>query len=319
MDKLNQHSEFEDLIIRFLDGYASQEETDKLMEWSNSSSENQLFFDDMKSLWDSTNDVGLVQKIDINADLAAVKKRASEAKVVRIEPKRKKNKFWYGIAAGIALLVASFMIFQLLQDDQSLYSEFTLADGTVVKLKNNSRLTSPDTFEGDTRVVQLEGEAFFDVHHNPEQPFIIQTAQAEVKALGTSFAVNTKSSNTEVILYTGIVELSSVKDPSQKVLLNRLDDLGIASNLEVSKSINQDPNAISWATGKFQFQELSLPQVAEILTSHFQQKIVLEDKFMGCMPKANFDQDNLDHILGVITHSCGLTLEKKGKSFYIKG
>ena len=64
-----------------------------------------------------------------------------------------------------------------------------LADGTAVWLNAGSRLQYPLAFNGNTRTVLLEGEAFFEVSANPSQPFIVKTAQETVRVLGTKFNI----------------------------------------------------------------------------------------------------------------------------------
>jgi len=65
-----------------------------------------------------------------------------------------------------------------------------LSDGTIVHLNAFSRLRFPFSFDGKTREVYLEGEAYFDVATRADQPFIVHTAATSVKVLGTSFNVN---------------------------------------------------------------------------------------------------------------------------------
>ena len=64
-----------------------------------------------------------------------------------------------------------------------------LADGSTVTLQPGARLRYPARFGGAQRVVQLEGEAFFEVFHDARHPFRVLTDQLETTVLGTSFAV----------------------------------------------------------------------------------------------------------------------------------
>ena len=65
----------------------------------------------------------------------------------------------------------------------------TLADGSTVTLQPGALLRYPARFGGAQRVVQLEGEAFFDVFHDARHPFRVLTDKLETTVLGTSFAV----------------------------------------------------------------------------------------------------------------------------------
>src|SRR5690606_36020397 len=66
----------------------------------------------------------------------------------------------------------------------------TLADGTKVWLNAGSSLTYPMHFAGNERRVTLEGEAYFDVSHDAERPFIVHVNDTEIRVLGTQFNVN---------------------------------------------------------------------------------------------------------------------------------
>lgn len=65
----------------------------------------------------------------------------------------------------------------------------SLPDGTEVRMGPNSRLTYPQSFEGNTREVELTGQAFFKVAENRKKPFIVRTEHMDVTALGTAFEV----------------------------------------------------------------------------------------------------------------------------------
>jgi transmembrane sensor len=84
-----------------------------------------------------------------------------------------------------------------------------LADGTEVHLNASSTLRFPFIFPGKTREVYLEGEAYFTVAHNPEQPFIVHTGTANVIALGTAFNVNSYDSK---VMTTSLVQGSVITD-----------------------------------------------------------------------------------------------------------
>ena len=62
-----------------------------------------------------------------------------------------------------------------------------LADGTKVILNSDTKLTIPSDFNQEERIIEMEGEGFFDVTPNPDKPFIIKSGEAQVKVLGTSF------------------------------------------------------------------------------------------------------------------------------------
>ena len=93
-------------------------------------------------------------------------------------------------------------------------SQAELPDGTKVFLNNGSTLRYPAKFTGDTREVELFGEAFFDVEHNRQRPFIINTTGLDVKVLGTRLNVYSypEENYQEITLESGSVELIDQED-----------------------------------------------------------------------------------------------------------
>jgi len=99
----------------------------------------------------------------------------------------------------------------------------TLPDGSTVELNSGARLSYIRTFGGRTRTVRLTGEAFFDVAHEAQKPFIVETFNASVTVLGTRFNVrawpNDPTRETTVVLEEGQIQLASVGAPEQAVVL----------------------------------------------------------------------------------------------------
>lgn len=101
-------------------------------------------------------------------------------------------------------------------------SKISLPDGTQAWLNAGSKLTYPNDFSNAaTREVYLCGEAFFEVVHDAQHPFIIHTQYMDIKDLGTRFDVKAyaKENTTEATLITGSIEISLKNDPTHKIVL----------------------------------------------------------------------------------------------------
>lgn len=97
-----------------------------------------------------------------------------------------------------------------------------LPDGTLVWLNAESSLSYDSHLdEGAQRIVHLVGEAFFDVAHQHNKPFIVHTQELSVKVLGTAFNVKAygKDHGTEATLLRGSIELSMNAKPAEKIIL----------------------------------------------------------------------------------------------------
>ncbi|MBO9635789.1 MAG: FecR domain-containing protein, partial [Chitinophagaceae bacterium] len=74
--------------------------------------------------------------------------------------------------------------------------ELTLPDGSYVSLNAGSTLRYPDTFSCDNRVVELDGEAYFDIKHLDDNiPFYVITKEQEIKVTGTKFNIDDYDNN----------------------------------------------------------------------------------------------------------------------------
>ncbi|SOD12447.1 FecR family protein [Pedobacter xixiisoli] len=93
-----------------------------------------------------------------------------------------------------------------------------LSDGSLAILQPGSTLTFPNVFNDKQRVVQLSGEAFFEIAHNKSKPFLVQTKEITTKVLGTSFSVEAFDDDeyAKVSVTTGRVSVSMNKDINQQ-------------------------------------------------------------------------------------------------------
>ncbi|HEY8920987.1 MAG TPA: FecR domain-containing protein [Chitinophaga sp.] len=136
----------------------------------------------------------------------------------------------------------------------------TLPDGTQVWLNAASTLRYPTAFTGPERLVEIAGEAYFEVAANAAQPFRVKAREAEVEVLGTSFNVNAYADEPTIqtTLLNGSVKLSA---NNNHVLLKPGQQAILGGNKEFN--INQvDPNdAIAWKNGYFLFKNEGIESV----------------------------------------------------------
>ncbi|WP_343702088.1 FecR domain-containing protein [Chitinophaga sp.] len=134
-----------------------------------------------------------------------------------------------------------------------------LPDGTRVWLNSQSSLQFPAVFNGKERVVQLTGEAYFEVAHNKQKPFRVESAGAHIEVLGTHFNVMAYANEPqmETTLLEGAVRVSKgnrseVIKPGRQVRL-------AGSEMTVRSVDTED--AIAWKTGLFRFNNHSLKSI----------------------------------------------------------
>ncbi|RKE04325.1 FecR family protein [Marinifilum flexuosum] len=137
-----------------------------------------------------------------------------------------------------------------------------LADGTRVWLNADSELRYPVQFTGKNRKVYLKGEAYFDVVHDKDKAFIVNSYNQEVKVYGTEFCINAYSQEEiKTVLVEGSVGVrASPKSAEEKLKPGELSlaDMQLGT-IEIQK-VNVRPY-IAWKDGDFVFENESLENI----------------------------------------------------------
>ncbi len=208
------------------------------------------------------------------------------------------------------------VVFQT-EDEQ--HREITLGDGTVVRMNSNSQISVSPEFMQGTREVTLSGEAYFDVEHDTEQPFIIHANQSSVEVLGTAFNVRSLSGedNVQVAVMDGSVSFNDVsqeKTQQHSIILSK----GQYGFMDINeKSISVDDlaveNYLAWKSGRFVFEELTLQQVCTQLNRIYNVKCSFKEEGIRDLHlTANFSKESLGKTLSVIALSLNIGFEKDG-------
>jgi ferric-dicitrate binding protein FerR (iron transport regulator) len=242
------------LITLFVSGEISQSERTELELLIEQRPEIRDELDDAVAVWNllGTEEVSFTpqqvfawQKVEEQIDF-----EEEDEKVVPMRSKGSRRRtLWVAAAAAIALL-ASVSVWFMQEPKEPLITEavvfepipiheskevvfattdesksFYLPDSSLVQLNKNSKLTLHEEFDTGERVIYLEGEAFFDVHHDEERPFVVLTEHTRTKVLGTSFKVRAYPEESRKI----------VRVESGTVLFRSIDE-GVNDSLYLYKS-----------------------------------------------------------------------------------
>ena len=196
--------------------------------------------------------------------------------------------------------------------------QVVLADGTKVWLNSASRLIYPQSFMGKERRVVLSGEAFFDVAHDAERPFIVETSRMNVKVLGTRFNVNDYDDNEEVstTLVNGSVEIFSGGQQAFRLVPGE-QAYGKENELE-KREVNVRLYT-SWIDGKFLFNNTELEEIAKQISRWYDVEIffssenVKKVRFTGAIVKFK----PLDDLVRMIESTSQVRFSVKGKTIVI--
>ncbi|MEX2564781.1 MAG: FecR domain-containing protein [Cyclobacteriaceae bacterium] len=196
--------------------------------------------------------------------------------------------------------------------------QLTLGEGTKVWLNSSSQLEFPEKFAHDQRVVNLVGEAYFEVERDSLRPFKVSTKGLKTIVLGTSFNINTKSpGKIKVSLVSGKVEVSSSRAQTSLSPGEMLDYDG-ANGTHTVKEF-EAAKVLAWKEGVLKFHKATLPQVKAELEEWFGVKIKLQNaggvtwEFSGEYP-----QQTLKEVLESMSYIKGFAYRIEGKEATIK-
>ena len=155
--------------------------------------------------------------------------------------------------------------------------QLVLPDGSKVWLNSGSTLRFPTAFIGSERIVELKGEAYFDIAKNPKMPFLVRTNNAmDIKVLGTQFNVmaydDEKNINTTLI--EGSVEVlkesgKTTLKPGQEAILNKR-----SGNIKVASADLEQ--AIAWKNGYFIFYNENIESIMRKVSRWYNVDIVYQ-------------------------------------------
>jgi transmembrane sensor len=223
------------------------------------------------------------------------------------------------ISAVAALFALVFAATFLLNRDK-LDTTFSASQATLASLKDGSKVhlnqgSVMDVFEfGNTRKVNLKGEAFFNVASDISKPFVIETEQSSIKVVGTEFTVSTIDN--EVKVKEGIVEVT-VGD--EKVTLKKDERVKYIGGKLQAKENSSFDNASLWFNNELTFNNTPFDKVIEELSKYFKVTINLPKQrdWSGCTFTAGSLKGNsLDEILVLLQLTYQLEYEKNADGSY---
>lgn len=174
-------------------------------------------------------------------------------------------------------------------DDELVYNEIvvprggeyqvTLSDGTKVWLNSETQLKFPVRFPAAERVVELTGEAYFEVAHLADRPFIVNTLQqARVQVYGTQFNINAYKdlSNVAITLNEGKVSVRRSTEP--ELMLTPGEQAVIRSEQEgIARHAVDAAQFSAWKDGMLVFDNMSLGEISVLLSRWYDVTIEFEN------------------------------------------
>lgn len=286
-------------LIRYIEGNATQAEKDAIARWLDQDETNWEEFLALRKTYDFT--LGQLNRA-MDRTLPAKKK---DKKRVVLELLK--------IAAVFILSFSCFYLFNGREQTEEIVmhtihvpagqrAELTLADGTNVWLNANTTLKYPSRFSGSKREVELDGEAYFSVEHDPNHAFIAHTKQYAVKVLGTEFNVSAYSDNMlfETSLVKGEVEVFSLKT-NEFVKLSAGNRVFLENGKLIIAPIRHFSHFL-WKNGLISFENERMETILEKLRLYYDVNIEVKNKkILDLRYTGKFwTKDGVEHVIKVI-------------------
>lgn len=206
------------------------------------------------------------------------------------------------------------VIFQTNGEQQK---EITLSDGTVVRMNYYSEMIVSKDFMHGSREISLSGEAYFDVTHNPDQPFILHANQSTVEVLGTAFNVRSVAGQqkVQVAVVEGRISFRGAENGLGQEQLSVILSKNQYGHFDLNnRTMNVDDmaveNYLAWKSGWFNFEKLTMQQVCTQLNRLYNIHCRFKDEQISKMNlTARFSNKSMEKTLEVIALSLELEFE----------
>jgi len=200
--------------------------------------------------------------------------------------------------------------------------QLILPDGSKVWLNAASELTYPTAFTGSQRTVTLKGEAFFDIAHDKDRPFVVRSPEQEVKVLGTQFNVSAYEDDelTRTTLVKGSVQIDAKGRKDNVILKAGMQARLRSGGIEVEEGVNVE-DYITWKEGVIVLERQTIAQVLKQLERWYDVEFVvgkgrdLPTKTMSGELSKNLP---IGALLKAIEAQLHIKFEQSGRRFMIK-
>jgi transmembrane sensor len=268
----------------------------------------------------------------------------NEARISPIKPIRTKKQFgikekrgmnWLiriaavFLVAGITSLFTILYMHDIRDDVPSLMREVVtengqratvhLDDGSRIKLNSGSTLSHPREFNGDNRVVYLNGEGYFEIARD-NRPFFVYAGEAVIEILGTEFNVNAYDDLDEihVVVTDGMVSVQSEKSDVNEIVVLGKNDMGSLQrigngDIQITHNVNPE-DYLGWMNYRMQFDNTPMSEVINKLERWYGVEIEVTDTDINEMKlTAEFEDESIHHVLRVVEIALDIEYENNGR------
>lgn len=311
----------QDLLHRFFEGKVTSEEKKDIKQWIAESDEHrdQLF----------------KERMIFDAMIVSGKIPNSQSEPVKRKPLLRVFVELSKIAAVVVvMLIAGIYFYTQKMNEINLATNtiivpvgqranIQLPDGTNVWLNARTQMTYPAYFTGAKREIELNGEAYFEVSHDAEKPFVVHTKSFEIKVLGTKFNVKAYNDAEDftTALMEGSVEVTNTMNKNNTIRLLPDQKVDYREGRLFRSSI-EDYDIYRWREGLMCFKDIQFIDLIRQFENSYGVCIIIENEkakekvFSGKLRIS----DGIDNALRILQKDGGYIFEwdESGTTIYIK-
>ena len=315
----------DELLVKYLAEEATPPEQELVDEWVSSSEANRHYFQHFQLIWKDSQKLAATTVVNENKAWQRFQRRVKKTESA---PAKIKAFGWWRIAVSILIVAGAAWFTSTLLEKGSSDAEIlsitikevkrdTLPDGSVAVLNKHSELSYPARFKGKTRKVKLRGEAFFNITPNKEKPFIIDVNDVQVKVVGTSFNIRSVNGLTEVIVETGIVQVTKGNEVFE---LKAGERISLESVDTTSQKETSDDKLYNYYVSRtFVCDNTPLWKLVEKLNEAYGVNIRIGREELRKLPlNVTFDDESLEVILNIISQTLMIKVAKAGNEIVLQ-
>ena len=276
----------EEKLIGYIKGdLISEAEIVEILNWIESSPENQKCYTQLKNLW-------VITGLDHHDQATIPTLSFPVAKPIPLQKNLFGSILKYAAVFILAFSLGSLSLYFLNKSEisklSSIYntiivpygerSQISLYDGTRVWLNSGTKLRYPVVFDLNTREVFIEGEAYFDVAKDTKHPFVVSAGQLKVLVLGTRFNICAYPEDNEFSVTLDEGSVNAVNTTNGKAIkLN--PGMQVVLNRETNRLKNQNVQTelyTSWKENLLKFEDAPFDEVIKKMERWYDVKITVD-------------------------------------------
>lgn len=311
-----------EVLTDYLNKQCNDETNKKIEDWVKSEQKNKRYFEELQFYWNNKLEDSKQVEFDTEKALKSIQNKLNTKKQFKL---RKLLRY----AAAVVLLIASSISLSIILSpnfnkvliENQMLSEKSveLPDGTKILLAQGSTLSYSKNFNEKERLIELSGEAFFDVFKDETKPFIITTKQTKTKVLGTSFRISEENSYTNITVHSGIVEFMENLNSNNKVELTKGDFARFFEKNKVLLSKNNQSGKEEFRVKHLEYKNAKLESICKDFKELFNTDIKLgNDQIKELRITTTFEDQSFENILQSISFSLDLDIERNKNNILLK-